>query len=390
MICTQCGRAIQNNARFCMNCGALVLQQGMPVYGYGMQAEPVQPKKKKVWPWVLGISMSLVVVIGVLIAVAFGMLMRSMIKESNINYYAQYYVDAVNDADGFEMAYCMPEPYWDYLAETYDVSRETMEYYLTDYLSGQDLHDIVHSKYAWTVDHTYFSIREMQESSRQCAEEKLAVYGLTASNYKAAWSNNDIYLTMIEIDNSWYTLDAMELTEELCQLAYGENSEFSEAAEEYWNSICEQESLDLHEKVPLPFWNYLSENTQTDMFSIDEEVQQYLKEMENSWNVGKIQNIEFFYNPSDIEWYSDGRYSDLDDYDLMLSEWADIPMQIKITGTEDVATNYTYLTMIRYDDKWYVYDYMYLCDMACREENEEYGFEKQDSFSENIPKINNF
>lgn len=382
MICVHCGRVLQDGSRFCLYCGVPIYPQGVPGGGCGASPQyAMPPKKKKVWPWILGISMGGLVIIGILIAVAFGMLMRSLVKDSSVTSAAEKYIYAIAGADASDLTESIPDAYWSYVDSTYDVSRETMEEYLTSYLYGQDLTDTIHSPYAWITDHTYFDVCETSDSKKQTVDGILTEFALYASDYKEARSD-DNSLTMVKIDAQWYPLEAMELVDELCQLAYCEDSTFSALTEEYLKSFYVQKNPELEKNVPLPFWQYLSKHKQADMTQADEQLKVYLDWLEDFYDVGEIQDVQYQYYPDEIEWYSDGKIYELDDFDLDLTCWVDIPIEIEIIGTDGSTNDETYLTMVQYDNKWYVYDYMYFCDYAC-----EIDFSDEDGFFADEPDL---
>ena len=79
MNCTRCGRLLPDGVRFCPDCGSAVPQMAAnPGQLYGASVLAAPKKKKKVWPWVLGILLIVMAALITGIVLLFRMIFQSV------------------------------------------------------------------------------------------------------------------------------------------------------------------------------------------------------------------------------------------------------------------------------------------------------------------------
>lgn len=371
MTCFQCGSDVLAGSRFCPVCGAAIPTQPQPQPAYPPQFAAVQKKKKKVWPWVLGISLILVVMVFALMMVLFFNLFRTVVREERICQTADYCASAMANGDGLELAEEMPEEFWNYLEQTYDVPRETMEEGLEDYLNSDCLYesDSPEANYAWLWDYETFELEEMDVSRRSHAEACMQTYGLTAGEFLAAEAISQPSekhigtFSMVQIGDRWYVLDAMEMADMLCQTMYGTDSAFRQLTDQYWAVYAAKAPGQLSEMVHGEFSGYLTSEYDLDVSEAETAMEQYLDLFEFAYEVGTMKQIT--YDVEEILWYSWDKEYNMPDFGFSIDRMVDVSMTYTIEGTEGTARDDTYLTLAEIDGVWYLYDAMYDYDLVC-------------------------
>ncbi|MGN1403384.1 MAG: hypothetical protein ACI4XB_03580 [Ruminococcus sp.] len=370
MTCFQCGSDVPINSRFCPVCGAAMPVQPQPVYTPQFAAAP-QKKQRKVWPWVLGISLTLIVLLFALLMILFFTVFRTAVKEEVICETADYCACVMANGEGLELGEELPAAFWDYLVQTYNVSRETIEDGLEDYLNSDCLYasDSPEADYAWLWEYDTFELEDMDDSRKSHAKACMQTYGLTADGYQAAEAIAQLSkkhvgtFSMVRIDDGWYVLDAMEMTDMLCQTMYGADSAFRQLTDQYWAAYAAKAPGQLSEMVHGEFPGYLAKEYQLDTSEAETAMGQYLDLFEDISEVGTMEQIT--YNVEEVLWYSWKTKYNMPDFGFSIDRMVDVSMTYTIEGTEGKVRDDTYLTLAEIDGKWYLYDAMYDYDMVC-------------------------
>lgn len=367
MNCTRCGRLLPDGVRFCPDCGSAVPQMAAnPGQLYGAPVLAAPKKKKKVWPWVLGILLIVMAALITGIVLLFRIIFQSINSQGELMQAASQNAQALSSQNGTALAGMMPEGYWDYLDETYGVSRETSKNQLNSYLGSSSLYletEQTPAKVGFSWVASYDSRAQLQSDSctkqeqRQC-EKALSRFGLEAQEYRVITFQDDRVLSMAKIDGRWYSVDVMLLEEELCRM----QASFLDEIKSYITALEESDIDTLHAMAPEDFWPLLEDYTS----DTESEADTALESLLEGYNVvGNVQDVSLDWE--DPVWYTQEELT-VDTYalfDLPAEGYVDISCNYTITGDKDTYDGEYIYSFVLVEGTWYLYDAMLDYAEAC-------------------------
>lgn len=350
---------------------------------YDPTMNPIPPmnqppkKKKKIWPIILLICIPIlliVIVVACLFGIGFSMGKRGA---ESVNAYWDAYVNG----DGEAFAEMVPDEYWDYIADTYDITKEEaiagMNLYLEENaeLLGGGL------SYEWSQTGVQYGMGDTD--SLDDVREVTDQYGLKISSgigigmdatVSGATDSEDHSFAMwiVKIDGEWYNVSAMSDFEIVCDGDYAAaakyQAEYGETMETYWNALLQSDAATMSTFVPDTWWDFMEDQYGFSQSEAEGYLEQYLNEMILS-EYDTTSELSAKVVVTDTEDYEESDLSDLNDgleeYGLAGDAAKDIYLDLTITNAGTDSEESSYVTMTHIGDSWYVYDVMYYYANAC-------------------------
>ncbi len=370
--------AIPNEA---VNPGAAMPNNGMS-YNPAMNPIPpvgVQPpkKKKKVGLIILLCLIPVVIIIAIVAAlIVYGFSLGKNAAES-----AEEYWKAYVECDADAMADMVPEDYWTYISDTYELSKEEavtgMQLYLdekSEALGG-----------GLTYEWNYTGVQAASGSSSDLDEvrEVVGAYGLelnkgigisVEAKVSGSTDSEDYNFDMwtVKIDGEWYNVSAMTDFDDICEAGYGNNAkyvaEYGDIVDTYWNGFSQGDGAALAELVPPNYWDFIDELYGCTREDAEGYLNQYL--VENMGDTfGGDSNLTISATITGVEEYEtsemDDMNSGLEEYGLAGDAMLDVNTDLHLVYDDQETDDTSYVTLTNLNGEWYVYDLMYYFADAC-------------------------
>lgn len=355
----------------------------VPNGAYDPTMNPVPPmnqppkKKKKVWLIVLLICIPiLIIVIIVACLFGYGVSMGKRGAEAVNTYW-----DAYVNCSGEDIAEMVPEAYWDYIEETYDVTKE-------DAVAGMDLFLEENAEalggdlsYEWSQTGVQYGsgnadtlddIREVTDKYGLEISSGIGI-GVDATITGAEDSQEqDLAVWIVKIDGEWYNVCAMDDIETICENDYATTAkyqkEYGDTMDAYWNALLNTDAAAMSAFVPDAWWDLVSDQYGYSQSEAEGYLEQYLMELIAS-EYDDTSDLSAKVTITDVDDYDESDLSDLNDgleeYGLAGDAAKDIYVDLTITSGGSESEESSYVTMTHIGDTWYVYDAMYYYADAC-------------------------
>lgn len=366
MKCSRCGCENPPYAKYCSGCG-MPFTPPPVVYGTfpaGNGVMPAAPKKKGSGV-IIGVSLA-----GALMALFLVIVLASVVIRGSFGsgrqeeLTAQQFRIAVLEGSGQEFWTLLPPSYQAYLQQEYDVSRET---FCTD--SSTYIFYRGETDFAWMGDYSNLEKDVPSEENQEAIQQRCSEYHVSAE--KAAFVRLEEYggyapcsLRVVYTENDWYSLDAMEMAAEMCNVLYGE---CQTEIQDYWNARCNGDTTAYLTQIPEDFWEYISSEYALDKAGAEKKLKQYLTEEQE--DMGELDTVEFIPEEDGAYWYLGEDmeiYDDMNSFGMLFQECVDISGSCQVTG-EDTDSFPTYVSLTKLPEgQWIVYDYMWDVDLACQ------------------------
>lgn len=359
---------------------------GMPNTGmpYDPMTNPIPPvgvqppkKKKKVWLIVLLCLIPVILIIAVVVILfVYGINIGKNAAESAEDYWKAY-----TACDAEAMADMVPDDYWTYISDTYDLTEEEavagMELYLKDMEEqlGGNL----------TYDWSYNGVQAASGSSSDLdgVRDVVGDFGLELSkgvgiSVDATVSGDtdskdfDFAMWTVQIDGEWYNVSVMTDFDDVCTAGYADNAkyvvEYGDLIEKYWNGFSKGDGAALAEMLPPNYWDFLEEMYGCTREEAEGYLYQYLSEnmSESFEDLSKLTITATItdvaeYDEDDMASMNDG----LEEYGLAGDAMLDVYTDLVLDYDGETIDDSSYVTLTRLDGTWYVYDLMYYFTDAC-------------------------
>lgn len=352
---------------------------GMPQYNtaapqYAGAGVPPK-KKKKVWPWVLGICLGIFVILVAIVVIVIIFASRYVAKDLKVCDAAQNCAYAIVYTDGDKFCEQLPEEFLSYLETTYEINRDGLEDQLDDYLGCDRVYADAQERPApngmkwisdyWATDDVFYS-HDMPEDVASDCTDVLSTYGMQAEEYALVSldeEDTEEALCAAKIGDNWYIVDSMMLADELCSLAYGKDAQLRTQAQTYLNAVASRDTAAMQEMVPDVFWTYLERDFDCDAAEATFMLEDYLQD---TLGMGTIR--DFSSETEDPVWYyqEDVKTFNIDyDYGMTYDYCVDIECPYTLTDDDGPVEDAYTVTLVEIDGTWYaidaMMDYVYAC-----------------------------
>lgn len=225
--CTNCGAALDDNAAFCVTCGAAQATPEAPVYAEPAApayAEPAAPAAKKPNKGlIIGLIAGAVVLAVVLAFFIFG--------GSKPTDPLDTYIDIIYNGKFDKMKDMAPQEYWDWYEDEYDQTIDDIIEEAED--EYDDMMDSMEDKYGKNIKITYEVTKEKDLSEKKLekiaealedkydidaskvSEGKEIKYDVTITGDEDDDTNDDLEMTVIKYNGKWYKINYYEYSDEL-------------------------------------------------------------------------------------------------------------------------------------------------------------------------------
>lgn len=364
---------------------------GNPGMGYDPTVNPIPPmtgqppkkKKKKVWLIVLLCLIPVVLIIGIVVGLfCYGM---SLGKKGSAM--VDEYWDAYVNCDAEAMADMVPDDYWDYISNTYEVTEEEavagMQCFLeekAEELGGNltcdwDSHGV---QYAAGTSSDLDEVREVMDGYGLSVSSGVGI-SITATVTGDSDSEDHAFaLWDVKIDGEWYNGSVMTDFDAVCSAGYADNAKYmlayGDTVSQFYDALFHYDGAALGTMVPDSFWNFIEEVYEMDRTKAEGYLSNYLEEqMEGTYDVT---NAEVKATVTDAEELDADEITDmnsgLEEHGLSGEEMIDIYADITLTDGDKTEDDSSYITLTKIDGNWYVYDVMYYFADACGSQYEMY------------------
>ncbi len=357
------------------------IPNGVP---YDPTTNPIPPmngqqpkKKKKVMLIVLLICIPvLLILIAVACVVVFGVSLGTKGAEAVDDYWTAY----VNGS-GEDMAEMVPDTYWDYISETYDLTEDEavacMNMFLAD--SAEQLGGNL--RYDWSQKGVQVGFGS--SNTLDDVKDAINAYGLDCSSGigvgmdatitgESDTDEQSFAVWEVKIDGDWYNVTVMTDFDTVCSSSYADNAknaaEFGDAMDSFWMAFSSADASAMSTMVPEAFWDFLSNQYAVDQTTAEGYLTQYLQDgltqaygsTDDLSIVSTITSVEA-YEEEDLATINEG----MEEFGLSGDAVSDVYVDLAITNADGNQDDSTYVTMTSIGDSWYVYDAMYYFVDAC-------------------------
>ncbi|MGN1403385.1 MAG: zinc-ribbon domain-containing protein [Ruminococcus sp.] len=355
----------------------------VPNGAYDPLTNPVPPinqppkKKKKVWLIVLLICIPILIIV-IIVACLFGYGVSLGKRGAEA---VNTYWDAYVNCSGEDYAKMVPEAYWDYIEDTYDVTKE-------DAIAGMDLFLEENAEslggdlsYEWSQTGVEFgfgdtdTLDDVREVTDQYGLEISSGIGIgvDATITGAEDSMQESFaIWSVKIDGEWYNVSAMDDFETVCQGDYAAaakyQKEYGDMMDAYWNALLNADAAAMSAFVPDIWWDFMSDQYGYSQSEAEGYLEQYLMELVAS-EYDDTSDMSVKVSITDVDDYDQSDLSDLneglEEYGLAGDDAKDIYVDLTVTSGGSESDESSYVTVTHIGDTWYVYDAMYYYANAC-------------------------
>lgn len=336
--------------------------------------QPPKKKKKKVWLIVLLICIPiLLIVIVVACLFGYGVSVGKQGAEAVNDYW-----DAYVNGSGETFAEMVPDDFWTYISDTYDVTEEEavagMNLYLqevSDELGGDLSYDWSQNgvQYGFGSTDTLDDVREVTDTYGLEISSGIGI-GINGTVTGTSDSeDHDFAMWIVKIDGEWYNVSVMSDFESVCQSDYigaaKYEAEYGDLMETYWNAVINADAKTMSTLVPDAWWDLIDEEYGCSQSEAEGYLVETLQELVSS-EFGDTTDLSVSVQVTGATEYEDGDLEDLneglDTYGVAGEEAVDVDVNVLIGDEESTAT---YVTMTKINGEWYVYDAMFYYATAC-------------------------
>lgn len=337
-----------------------------------------QPKKKKK----VGLIVLLICIPVLLILIVIGCIIGFGVSmgTKGANAVDDYWTAYVNGS-GEDMAEMVPDEYWDYISETYDLTEEEAVTGMNLYLA--DASEALGGNLSYDWNQTAVQVGFGSTDTLDEVRSTLSGYGLDCSSGIGISMNATVTgdsdtdeqsfaLWEVKIDGDWYNVSAMSDFDTVCGSGYADTAkytaEFGDAMDSFWMAFSSADASAMSTMVPDEFWDFLSSQYSVDQSTAEEYLVQYLQDgLAQSY--GSAEDLSIVSTITDVVDYEEEDLATMnegmEEFGLNGDAIKDIYVDLAITNADGDQTDSTYVTMTSIGDSWYVYDAMYYFVDAC-------------------------
>ncbi len=397
MKCINCGEEIEEGVTTCPSCGKAVSETAAPTEPETVAPEtseeptgspildgtptpevpPVEPAKKpkkekdpaksKKTRKIILICCIPVAIIVILVIVLF--CIGIGIGKTAVAKLGVYY--SATDSAAYDEI--VPDSYWTYISDTYDLSKDEALACVDTYLQEKT------TASSWNMTESNFGFGSTGTEDAKAITDayNVSISSCVGGAVEVQTTTDDGDTTetqevwVVKADGKWCVTAAMEDIDEACSeyaLTAKYMLEYGDMVDTYWNSIVGIDAEAMATLVPDGLWTLLNEQYGVTQAEAEELLNEYLTEILEA-NYEDITTMSVSSSITGAEAYEDEDLeninSGLDTYGLAGEEAVDVEMDLQITADGETAEDSTYVTVTVIDGQSYVYDAMYYFAQAC-------------------------